>query len=258
MGVDVAQLVDEPVAVPGEDRHGQPVGPGLGECGAYVDQDRDADAEFQGAGLVGGGHAGGDLVDPADLDVPVLGEDPDGAVLDVVWHGLRRGEVLGLRWDDVDLDKGTITITETRVIVDCKVVVGEPKSRNGKRRLPMDDELIKALKALKTRQATEKLAAGEGYADSGRVVVDEGGMLVWPEWYSDEFGRVTRRAGLRRITLHDLWHTTLTLMEHAGVPISIIARWAGHYDPSFTCSKYVHADDNDLATGTEALGGIYN
>ena len=55
-----------------------------------------------------------------------------------------------------------------------------------------------------------------------------------PEWYSDEFGRLLRRAGLRRITLHDSRHTTLTLMDHAGVPISIISKWADHYDSAFT------------------------
>jgi integrase len=54
-----------------------------------------------------------------------------------------------------------------------------------------------------------------------------------PEWYSDEFGRPLKRIGLRRITLHASRHTTLTLMEHAGVPISIVSRWAGHYDAAF-------------------------
>lgn len=174
-------------------------------------------------------------------------------------YGLRRGEVLGLRWsEDVDLDAGTIRIAETRVMVDGKVVIGTPKSRNGQRRLPMDAELVKALRALRAHQAAERLAAGSAYADSGRVVVDELGGPIWPEWYSDEFGRVIRAAGVRRITLHDSRHTTLTLMEHAGVPISIISRWAGHYDPSFTYSKYVHAADEDLKTGTEAIAGLYN
>jgi integrase len=60
------------------------------------------------------------------------------------------------------------------------------------------------------------------------VLPDEPGTPVHPEWYSDEFGRLCRRVGLRRTTLHDSRHTTLTLMEHAGVPISIISKWAGH------------------------------
>ena len=59
------------------------------------------------------------------------------------------------------------------------------------------------------------------------MITDEAGAPVHPEWYSDEFGRLLRRAGLRRITLHDSRDTTLTLMEHAGLPISIISKWAG-------------------------------
>ena len=64
-------------------------------------------------------------------------------------------------------------------------------------------------------------------------------------------------AGLRRITLHDSRHTTLTLMEHAGVPISIISKWAGHYDSAFTQKTYVHASDNDLQRGQAALAKIH-
>ena len=88
------------------------------------------------------------------------------------------------------------------------------------------------------------------------VITDEAGTPVHPEWYSDEFGRLLRRAGLRRITLHDSRHTTLTLMEHAGVPISIISKWAGHYDSALTQKTYVHASDEDLQRGQAALARI--
>jgi hypothetical protein len=73
--------------------------------------------------------------------------------------------------------------------------------------------------------------------------------------------RSTRRrqdaAPLRRITLHESRHTTLTLMEHAGVPISIISKWAGHYDSAFTQKTYVHASDDDLQRGQAALAKIH-
>jgi integrase len=89
------------------------------------------------------------------------------------------------------------------------------------------------------------------------VIIDEAGIPVHPEWYSDEFGRLVRRAGLRRITLHDSRPTTLTLMEHAGVPISIISKWAGHYDSGFTRKAYVHASHEDLQRGRAALAKIH-
>jgi integrase len=63
--------------------------------------------------------------------------------------------------------------------------------------------------------------------------------------------------GLRRITLHDSRHTTLTLMEHAGVAISIISKWAGHYDSAFTQKTFVHASDDDLKQGRKALARIH-
>ena len=88
-------------------------------------------------------------------------------------------------------------------------------------------------------------------------MVDELGEPVHPEWYSDEFGRLAKRAGVKRIVLHEGRHTALSLMEKAGVPISIVSKWAGHYDTAFTYSTYVHATEEDLQTGTDALGKIY-
>ena len=107
-------------------------------------------------------------------------------------------------------------------------------------------------------QARERLAAGEAYGPSGHVVVDELGAPVHPEWYSDEFGRVSKRAGVKRLVLHEGRHTALSLMEKAGVPISVVSRWAGHYDASFTLRAYVHADHTeDMRQGTAALGQLH-
>ena len=151
--------------------------------------------------------------------------------LHVAWrlslYGLRRGEVIGLRWSDIDLRAGILTVNQARVLVEYRVRIEEPKSRNGKRTLPLDGELVAALTALRKRQLEEGTIAGtayrsglaelEWYQGGEYVITDEAGTPVHPEWYSDEFGRLLRRAGLRRITLHDSRHTTLTLMEGRGV-----------------------------------------
>jgi integrase len=182
-------------------------------------------------------------------------------------YGLRRGEVLGLRWSDIDLRARTLTVNQARVLVEYRVRIEEPKSRNGKRTLPLDGELVVALTALRKRQLEERTIAGAAYRSrlaeldwyqgGEYVITDEAGTPVHPEWYSDEFGRLLKRAGLRRITLHDSRHTTLTLMEHAGVPISIISKWAGHYDSAFTQKTYVHANEEDLQRGQAALARIH-
>jgi integrase len=73
----------------------------------------------------------------------------------------------------------------------------------------------------------------------------------------NEFRRLSNRAGVKTIVLHEGRHAALSLMEKAGMPISIVSKWAGHYDTAFTYSPYVHASDEDLKTGTDALGKIY-
>ena len=183
-------------------------------------------------------------------------------------YGLRRGEVLGLRWADVDLKAMTLTVNQARVIADLKVRVEEAKTRNGKRTLPLDYELVWALTELRKRRARDSQDAGSAYragldrldwytAGDEYVITDELGLPVHPEWYSDEFARLLRRTGLRKIRLHDSRHTTLSLMEKAGVPISIVSKWAGHYDAAFTMRTYVHATDEDLKQGTETLARIH-
>ena len=184
-------------------------------------------------------------------------------------YGLRRGGVLGLRWSDVDLKAKTLTVNQARVLVDYKVRIEKPKSRNGKRTLPLDDDLVTALTGLRKRQASESEDAGEAYgaglADLGwytegdkYVVTDALGLPLHPESYSDEFTRLLKLAGLPKIRLHDSRHTALSLMEKAGVPISIVSKWAGHYDSSFTMKTYVHASDDDLKQGRQALAKIHH
>ncbi|MUN38981.1 tyrosine-type recombinase/integrase [Actinomadura litoris] len=195
----------------------------------------------------------------------------DKTRLEVAWrlslYGLRRGEVLGLRREDVRLKARKLKVVQTRVMCDSEVIIEPPKSRNGERELPIDDELAAALERLYKLQSAEAEKAGAAYQDGlaelewyegGQyLVTDELGIPVHPEWYSDEFGRVLKRAGLRRITLHDSRHTTLSLMEKAGVPISVISKWAGHFDSAFTQNTYVHANPEDLAAGGEALAMLH-
>ncbi len=121
---------------------------------------------------------------------------------------------------------------------------------------------------MRKRQARESQEAGTSYraglgvlgwytAGDEYVVTDELGIPVHPEWYSDEFARLLKRTGLRKIRLHDSRHTALSLMEKAGVPISIVSKWAGHYDAAFTMKTYVHASEEDLKQGSETLARIH-
>ncbi len=171
-------------------------------------------------------------------------------------YGLRRGEILGLRWEeDIDLAAMTVRIGRARVLVDYKVIEKPPKSGRGFRTLPLDEPMTAALRALREQQAAEQLAAGSAYEDSGYVIVDELGRPVHPEWFSDEFHRVRERAGLTRIRLYDGRHTANSLMAAAGVPAHIRAAWCGHTE-AVNESTYTHARPEDMAIALAALSKI--
>ena len=172
--------------------------------------------------------------------------------------GLRREEVCGLRWRDIDLDAQTLTISCAVVVVDGRVVIKErPKTEAGGRTLPFLPGMKAALAALRRQQAAEKLAAGTAYRDSGYVAADELGEQVNPEWFSDEFERVAQRAGVRPSTPRAARYTALTLLEQAGIPDSVLAMWAGHTTVTTTKRHYVIPNAADLAVAREALAAVY-
>ena len=180
--------------------------------------------------------------------------------------GLRRGEVLGLRWCDIDLVEKTLTITIERTISKGIVYEDKPKSAKSTRTLPLDGDLYLALREFRQRQAAEQLKAGSAYApkcpDCGEahIVVDELGNPIHPESFSDRFEALVKRLRLPKIRLHDTRHTCGTLMVLRGVPIPVIAAWLGHAKASFTNDTYLHAQPHALADASkrlhEALRGL--
>ena len=175
-----------------------------------------------------------------------------------VWHlalvGLRRGELCGLRWTDIDFEARTISIEITRVVVDGEVVEGDTKSETSTRVLPLTLELLAALRAATRMQAEEQLAAGPTYERSGYVVVDRLGRRYHPDTVSDYWAAACAKAGVKRIRLHDARHTCGTLMhlEH-NVPVAIISAWLGHADTAFTMRTYVHNQPEKLALAAESI-----
>jgi integrase len=180
-----------------------------------------------------------------------------GAAWRLLACGLRRGELCGLMWSDIDLDAGTVTVGRSRVLVNGQVITKAPKSERGYRVLPVDPATVGALRALCDLQQIEGSDASPAYAASGHVAVDELGAPVHPEWVSDEFDRIAARAGLPRIRLHDLRHSANSLMAAAGVPDHIRAAWCGH-TVAVNTSVYTHARQDDMPVAAAALGKIMN
>jgi integrase len=167
-------------------------------------------------------------------------------------YGMRRSEVLGLRWSNIDGD--VLKVRRGRVAIGNGTEEGLPKSRRSRRDLPMPAELAEALRTLKTRQRAEALALGLPWSDDQLVATHEDGSPVRPEWYSDEFGRLRERAGLRRIPLKGLRNTSVSLMLASGIPVHITAGWHGH-DPAVSLSIYSDAQPDDLRAAGTALYG---
>lgn len=170
--------------------------------------------------------------------------------------GLRPAEVCGLRWVDVDLDAGTLSVEWTRTLVAGVVIEKDTKSTAGERGLPLPAPVLAALKVFRRRQSAERLAAGEGYDASGRVVVDELGAAVKTDWLRRRAYELMEAADVRRVRLYDARHACLSWMANNGVPDTVVSAWAGHADLSFTKRTYVHPDPQSLKAGSDRLSDL--
>jgi integrase len=170
--------------------------------------------------------------------------------------GMRPAEVCGLRWTDVDLEAGSLSIANTRTLVGGQVVEKGTKSKSGRRALPLPAPVVAALRMLKAQQAAERLALGPDYIDSGYVLVDEAGQ----PWRTDGLRRAAYRlmaqVGARRVRLYDARHACLTFLAGAGVPDVVVSAWAGHADLSFTKRTYVHPNAEHLREASDRLAEL--
>ncbi len=170
--------------------------------------------------------------------------------------GLRRAEVLGLKWSDISFTAGTLTITRTRVLVDGKIVEKYPKGKRSARTLPLFEPGTGALEALYKAQLAEKATAGDAYAadvDSNYIAADEMGAPLHPEHYSDEFQRIA--GDLPRIRLHDPRGSVNDYLERLGVPETLRASWLGH-TIQVNRSAYLSAPRPELAVISDTLGKV--
>jgi integrase len=154
--------------------------------------------------------------------------------------GMRRGEVLGLRWRDVDLGAGRLSVVHTLTVAHYQVRVSEPKTGKGRRSVSLDPETVAALRAHRKLQREERLAWGEAWEDTGLVFTQEDGTLIHPHQFSRFFERHVQRSGLPRIRLHDVRHSYATAALAAGIPAKVVSERLGHANVSITLDTYSH------------------
>jgi integrase len=147
----------------------------------------------------------------------------EAAYLLAATTGMRRGEVLGLRWRDIDFPRERLAVRQTVLGINYKISFGEPKTAKGRRSIALDPMTVAALKAHRQRQETEHAAVGDSWQELDLVFPKNDGTPTHPDFFSQCFDRTVAKLPVPRIRLHDLRHTHATLGLAAGVPPKIMS-----------------------------------
>jgi integrase len=171
--------------------------------------------------------------------------------------GARRGELLALRWSDFD---GTsIQIKKSRTKAGNEVVEQNSTKggTNGQRRVPLDAETIKAHKKRQLEEATKLMGLG-AWNNTGYVFVREDGLPIDLHTPTHVFIKLSKRAGLRPIRLHDLRHLHATELLRLGEPLHVVAQRLGHRDAMVTATVYAHVTDQQAETASGRFANAFN
>ncbi len=173
-----------------------------------------------------------------------------------LYGGLRLGEVLALRWQDVDFEASTITIAQTASRHGkSRAVIGEPKTRRSRRTIPCEDTLMQALALRQQAQQIEQQLPGA--VPTELVCTTAQGRLLVPRYVGRLLTRLTNKAHIKVIRFHDLRHTHATWLAQAGVNPRVIADRLGHSQVSFTLQTYVHANLDDQREALKRLAPVW-
>lgn len=168
--------------------------------------------------------------------------------------GMRRGEVCGVRWSDVD--DANLTVRHTVTTVDNKRVEGVPKTSRSRRTIDLDPRTVEVLRSQRTAQLEQRLLMGAGWTDTGAVFAMPDGQLWHPDVISRAFDRAVARSGLPRIRFHDLRHTHATHLLAAGTNVKVVSDRLGHASTSFTLDTYGHVLPGQGASAASAVAAL--
>ena len=157
-----------------------------------------------------------------------------------VLYGMRRSEVLGLKWSSIDFERGTISILSTRVRFSEVVCKDKTKNNSSRRTYPMTKEVSKTLKRIRKEQMEYQLLHGETYQKSEYVFTWPDGRPYNPDFVTRHFATFLKKNNLPHIRFHDLRHTTASLLLSKGYQLKDIQEWLGHSDIGTTGNIYGH------------------
>ncbi|MGH9290119.1 MAG: site-specific integrase [Acidimicrobiales bacterium] len=183
--------------------------------------------------------------DAATLRGFLAGSSTSGDRLHPLWvllatTGMRRGEALGLRWSDVDLDTARLRVVQTIIQVGTKVTIGEPKTARGRRPIALDAGTVAVLREHRRRSVEERVMVGPAFEDQGLVFRHPDGSCLKPDAVSAAFARRMRAACLPRLTLKGLRHTWATLALERAIHPRVVQERLGHSTIAITLGIYSH------------------
>ena len=170
--------------------------------------------------------------------------------------GMRRGEVLGLRWCDLDLDAKRLSVRQALVSIAYDVEISDVKTGTGRRTIDLDPVTVDVLKAWRIQRAEEK--GGVEPKGDELVFVKPDGSWIHPQSFSQVLDRKVAKLIVPTISLHDLRHTHATLLLKANVPVKVVSERLGHANVAFTMAIYQHVLPGMQAEAAATFAGLVN
>jgi integrase len=169
---------------------------------------------------------------------------------------MRKGEICGLKWSDINFDTSTLAVKRTLLKSGINPVLGPPK--NGKsRNIALSQPILELLRKWKVRQAEIRLQLGTEYDDQGFVFTKKNGKpLQINNLGQNEFARLIKKANVKKIRFHDLRHTAITLMIENGINIKAVSERAGHSDVGITLNRYSHVTPTMQKQAAQVMGDL--
>ena len=175
----------------------------------------------------------------------------------LLYTGLRRGELFGLEWNDINWDIGLLDVQRSLLYLPRKgMFIDDTKNYTSRRVLKLTDDILNLLRQHRKEQAQQRLNLGDQWVESGRIFIADDGSWMNPETATRWFSHFVVRKGLPQITLHSLRHTNATLLIGAGINVKTVSSHLGHSNIATTGNIYAHAIRSAEAAAAEALENV--
>ena len=171
-------------------------------------------------------------------------------------YGLRRSEVLGLKWDSIDLNNKRLTIQHTRTRCNEIIEKDKTKTKSSLRSFPLTDEVVNLLVKIKLQEKRNKMLFGKDYVSNYYVFKWEDGRPYSPDYITSKFAKTLKKYGLKHISFHGLRHSCGSLLNEQGFTLKDIQEWLGHSDIQTTANIYLHLDTKRKENIAKSISSI--